>query len=177
MEKCNGSYGTLAQAVAELDQPRVKRVNPVPTFRGQLRLGDPENYETALSIDVERFAKTHRAVAPPASSFAMRGDGVGGPSSTASSDTVIANGDSVAPAQDNQSELAGIRTNRKYEVANGEGGGEKTTVDREELAKGYEYGRTAVAISESDQNITKLDTEAAMEIIGFALKDKVGCGA
>lgn len=51
--------------------------------------------------------------------------------------------------------------------------GGKKDVSRDDLAKGYEYGRTVVPISESDENITKLECEAGMEIVGFVPKDKV----
>jgi ATP-dependent DNA helicase 2 subunit 2 len=53
--------------------------------------------------------------------------------------------------------------------------GEKRDLERDDLAKGYEYGRTAVHISESDENITKLETFAALEIIGFIQNDHVCC--
>ena len=46
-------------------------------------------------------------------------------------------------------------------------------MDREELAKGYEYGRTAVHISETDQNITILETFAALDLVGFVQSDQV----
>ena len=86
----------------------------------------------------------------------------------------MANGDDPTSTQHHQSDLVGIRNSRTYEILNGEGDGTKKYVEREELAKGYEYGRTAVHISESDLGITKLDdTEAGMDIIGFALREKV----
>lgn len=37
----------------------------------------------------------------------------------------------------------------------------------DELERGYEYGRTAVHISESDMNVVKLETQQAMELVGF----------
>jgi ATP-dependent DNA helicase 2 subunit 2 len=46
-------------------------------------------------------------------------------------------------------------------------------VERDDLAKGYEYGRTVVAIEQTDENVTNLETFAGMEIIGFIQSDKV----
>jgi ATP-dependent DNA helicase 2 subunit 2 len=37
----------------------------------------------------------------------------------------------------------------------------------EELEKGYEYGRTAVHIAESDLNVVKLETDPGLQLIGF----------
>jgi ATP-dependent DNA helicase 2 subunit 2 len=70
--------------------------------------------------------------------------------------------------------LTSVKNARTYQVIDEEAPGGKRDVDREELAKGYEYGRTAVRISESDENVTKLETKAALEIIGFVPMAKVG---
>ena len=70
-------------------------------------------------------------------------------------------------ANDNQNDLAVVRNVYSYTVPDTEKTDGKREIDREELAKGYEYGRTAVHISESDENITKLETEAELTIIGF----------
>ncbi|EHK96413.1 putative ATP-dependent DNA helicase II subunit 2 [Glarea lozoyensis 74030] len=43
----------------------------------------------------------------------------------------------------------------------------KRDVDRDDLAKGYEYGRTAVHISAAEENVTKMDTYEGFSIIGF----------
>jgi non-homologous end joining protein Ku len=60
-----------------------------------------------------------------------------------------------------------------YQIDDPEAEGGKRQVERDELAKGYEYGRTVVHISESDENITKLETEAVMEIVGFVSSTEV----
>ena len=67
----------------------------------------------------------------------------------------------------NDTDLAFVRNARTYQVVDEEAPGGKRDVDRDDLAKGYEYGRTAVHISESDENVTKLETQAGLEIVGF----------
>ena len=169
-EKCNGVFGTMAQAVEELDIPRLKTTKPVHSYRGTLVLGDPKEYDTALSIDVERFPRTMIAKPPSASAFVLRSDG-GEP--TQSTGTVVADGEENEAAQRNGNTLTNVRSAYSYTVADADAPGGKKDVARDDLAKGYEYGRTVVPISESDENITKLESEAAMEIVGFVPKDKV----
>ena len=138
----------------------------MPSFKGQLRLGDSMHYESGVAIDVERYYRTYIAKPPSASTFAVRVDetvGQDGQSST----TVAADGD------DSINQLTNVRSTREYQVDDPEAPRGKRDVERDELAKGYEYGRTAVYISGSDENITKLETEAALELIGFIPKDNV----
>jgi ATP-dependent DNA helicase 2 subunit 2 len=158
-EDCDGVYGTLEQAISELDIPRVKTVRGIPSFRGELRLGNPEEYSSALRIQVERYYRTYVAKPPSASSFVLRSD--------------------AAPGQDDEhpatgeNTLTSVRNARTYKVSDETAAGGKRDVERDDLAKGYEYGRTAVHISESDENITKLETSPALEIIGFVQSDHV----
>lgn len=140
----SGILGTMQEAIDELSRPAIKPVRPTPTFRGQLRLGDPANYDTALSIDVERYFKTSIRRPPTASAYAVR-----------------------PPADDNDESLTHVHNVHKYKVVDKDSESGAKILLREELAKGYEYGRTAVAISESEQNITKLETEMAYDILGF----------
>lgn len=63
--------------------------------------------------------------------------------------------------------LTSVRSARSYQVKDDEAPGGKRDVDREELAKGYAYGSTAVPIAESEWNVTKLETQAGFEIVGF----------
>lgn len=160
---CDGVYGTLMQAVDELSMPRVKTVKPVPSYRGHLTLGNPEDYDTALSIDIERYPKTMKASAPSASSFVIRSDMA---AAEATQSTQSLDGDEAqnGAAADG---LASVKNARTYQVVDENAPGGKKDVDRDELAKGYEYGRTAVHISESDQNVVLYETTASFDIIGF----------
>lgn len=168
-EGCDGVYGTLEQAVSEMDIPRVKQVRPTPTFKGFLQLGNPEEYETAVRIPVERYFRTYPARAPPASSFVLRSDFATGPDRGEPSAA-------AAPSDEPTKEggnLTNVRPLRSYQISDESAPGAKVDVEREELAKGYEYGRTAVHISETDQNITILETLAALELVGFVQSAQV----
>ncbi|KAF4262688.1 ATP-dependent DNA helicase yku80 [Aspergillus fumigatus] len=164
VEDCNGAFGTLEQAVSEMDIPRAKRVRTVATFKGFLQLGNPEEYDTALRIPVERYYRTYVAKPPSASSFVLRSD-VGAEGEQGESSQLP-----KSPPEGGA--LTSVRNLRTYEVPDENAPGGKFDVEREELAKGYEYGRTAVHISETDENITTLETYAALELVGFIQTDK-----
>lgn len=70
------------------------------------------------------------------------------------------------------SDLAAVRNQRVYQVNDPEEAGAKKNVEMEELEKGYEYGRTAVHIAESDMNVVKLETSPSLELIGFAREEE-----
>lgn len=162
---CKGVFGTLAQAVDELQIPRTKNTKPTATYKGLLTLGNPEMFEDSLSIDVERYAKTMKASAPSASSFAVR-DGVG--DATQSSAT-LSNGEGGTQEGDG---LSNIQRARTYQVEDENAPGGKKDLQLDELSKGYEYGRTAIHISESDQNVVRFETTPGLDIIGFVDKNK-----
>lgn len=164
VEKCDGLYGTIAEAISELETPRVKAVKPYKTYDGPLTLGDPSMHSDAMSIDVERYFKTHKATVPPASRVVMK---------TASDDGLeTADGDEMQGVEATPS-FAAVKDNRTYVVNDYDVPGGKRDVERDELAKGYEYGRTAVHISESDYNITKIETTKSFSIVGFIYQEKV----
>ena len=164
VEDCDGLYGTLEQAVSELEIPRIKVTKSMPSFKGFLQLGDAEKYETAVRIPVERYFRTYVAKPPSASSFVLRA-GAGPEQEEAGPSTSQAPGEGDA--------LTTVRTSRTYQIADESAPGGHVDVEREDLAKGYEYGRTAVHISQTDENITTLETFAGLEIIGFITNEKV----
>lgn len=169
VEDCDGVFGTMQQAIEELGTPRLKMTRPVPSYKGQLTLGDPEHYDSALCIDVERYPKVMIRRPLSASQYVQRTDLSNDHTSTQSSATLLPDGDgrdSGIPGVDPNG-LTSVRNARTYQVIDEEAPGGKRDVSRDDLAKGYEYGRTAVHISESDLNVTKLETQAGLEIIGF----------
>lgn len=132
----------------------------------------------AMVIDIERYPRVMVARPPTASSFVVRGDGSamppsqqpGGESSMQSSATYFAeDGEDHAP----QDGLTAVKNSRKYTVEDETAPGGKRDVTIDDLARGYEYGRTAVHISESDQNVVKLETQQIMDIMGFVPRDGV----
>lgn len=121
-----------------------------------------------MCIDVERYPRTMIAKAPTASSFALKSDMTQDVTMGGTSDAV-ATGDSASA----DGGLTAVHQARMYEVKDEDAPGGKRDVNREDLAKGYEYGRTAVYISESDLNVTKLETKAGLDIVGFVPTDSV----
>ncbi|KAJ5773424.1 hypothetical protein N7457_008320 [Penicillium paradoxum] len=154
VEDCEGVYGTLEQAVSELDIPRIKVTKSMPSFKGNLMLGNPEEYETAITIPVERYFRTYVAKPVSASSFVLRS---GAEPGTQAPGKGAGEGDA----------LTSVRTLRTYQIIDESAPGGKVDVERDDLAKGYEYGRTAVPIEQADESVTTLQTFAGMSIIGF----------
>ncbi|KAL1873454.1 hypothetical protein VTK73DRAFT_952 [Phialemonium thermophilum] len=157
----DGIYGTMAQAVEELSMPRIKQVRPFKSYDGPLTLGDPEKYPSAMSISVERYFKTKLAHPPSATTVIIKSEHGAGPSQ------VDEEADEMEGVERSGPSFAGVKQVRTYKVEDPDAPGGKRDVEFESLAKGYEYGRTVVPISESDWNITKLETKKSFTILGF----------
>lgn len=162
MEQCDGNFGTLAEAIEQLAVPRIKDVRPTPSYRGTLTLGDGQAFDATITIDVERYPCTMVAKPPSASSFVVRTDLGGVGVSTQSSNTVLGDEDHPMDGQ-----LSAVRNQRVYQVDNPDEPGEKMNVEPDDLERGFEYGRTAVHISESDANVVKLENDSSLQIVGF----------
>jgi ATP-dependent DNA helicase 2 subunit 2 len=164
-DQCNkGTFATLVEAIDNLGVPEIKSVRPYKAFGGRLALGDYEKYpETALYIDVNRYTKTKKASAPSASSFVTNKFASNGSSSNTFGDTDMPD----AP------DLSAVKSHYLYQVNDPNYPLGKRDVDRDDLAKGYEYGRTAVHISAADENVTKMDTFESFSIIGFVPSESV----
>lgn len=158
----------MAEAVQNLSIPEVKTPRPYATYRGPLTLGDFAKYpDSTMSIDVERYFKTHIARAVTASSFVTRAsaanEGAGASSKTLGEDTEMADA----------GDLSAVKSTFTYKVNDPSAPGGKKDVSRDDLAKGFEYGRTAVHISTSEENVTRLETTQSFSVIGFIPSDKV----
>lgn len=112
-----------------------------------------------MSIDVERFPRTMLAKPVSASKFVV------GP----------AEGDAEGSTQPEGGvpELQAVKHARAYQVADESAPGGKMDIDKENMDKGYKYGRTIVPISKIDEEITVYQTEPGMEIVGFIEARKV----
>lgn len=158
----DGLYGTLAQAIEELSMPRMKVTKPVNSYKGLLTLGNPIDYDTAMTIDVERYPRVMVQRPPSASQFVIKSD--------------------MAPTQSNSTEdraaqdLAAVKNSRTYQIVDEDAPGGKRDVEQDELAKGYNYGSTAVPIAESDRNVTTFETMPCLDIIGFIQQNQVSNG-
>ena len=134
----------MAEVISSIAYPRVKKVRPIPSYRGVLTVGNTDKYEDAIAIDVERYPRTKKASAPSASKYAapMEGQEAG--------EQGIQGGD--------------VALRRTYKIKRGD---EEVEVEKDELDKAYLYGRTIVNISDEDQAITKLETTADLSVVGF----------
>jgi ATP-dependent DNA helicase 2 subunit 2 len=159
-DKCSkGLFGTIDEAIAGLSIPRVKAYKPYSTFKGQLSLGDSKTYpESAFRIDVDRYFRIKAAKPVSASSFVVQ---------------TLGNEQPTQESAEPPGDMSLVRNVRTYKVNDPSAPGGKKDVDREDLAKGYEYGRTAVHISESEETYTELKTFSSFEIVGFIPNDKV----
>jgi len=147
----------------------VKVTRPYSSYEGRLCLGDYNTYpDTALYIDVKRYFKTHQAKPVTASSFVTRSSVGNGEASGQSSHTIPGDTE-MTDAPD----LSAVKNEITYQINDPSGPGGKRDLDREDLAKGYLYGSTAVPINISEENVTKLETSRNFEIIGFIHSDKV----
>ncbi|KAI5804563.1 putative Ku family DNA helicase [Geopyxis carbonaria] len=161
-EECDGVFGTLEEAVSELGMPRLKSVRPVASYKGKLTLGDTKVDEVCFAIDVERYPRT--MVAKPVS--ASRYVDVPGSAEDESSEQTVQLEDRGAK------ELQAVKMARAYKVDDEENPERKKEIERDELEKGYKYGRTVVPISATDELITILPTESSMQIVGFIPVEK-----
>ncbi|OTA60441.1 SPOC domain-like protein [Hypoxylon sp. EC38] len=162
VDKCDGLYGTMAEAISELETPRIKPFRPYKTYEGELTLGNPQEHKDAMSISVERYFKTHKATIPPASRVVL---------STEPGHSQAAEGGAME-GMEHTGQFAAVKNARTYKVNDPEAPGGKRDVEFESLAKGFEYGRTAVHISESEYNITKIETTKSFTILGFIHQEK-----
>lgn len=164
---CNkGIFGTVAEAVDNLSIPELKATRPYVNYRGQLGLGDFKTYpNTALYIDVQRYFYTHAAKPVGAKIFVVS---TSDENTAQSSHTVV--GDTEMQDAGN---LSAVRSSIRYQVNDASSAGGKRDVERDILERGYEYGRTAVSISQSDENVTKLETMPDFSIIGFIPNNSV----
>lgn len=165
VDQCHhGTFGTAAEAIDELEIPVIKATRPYKSYDGTLSLGDPEIHPAAIVVSVERYFKTHAAMPPPASTVVVKSESAGGEPEAA---------EAPAPEAMEGVEFAAVKQARTYKVSDQKAPGGKRDVEFESLAKGYEYGRTAVHISESEHNITKLETTKEFTILGFIEQKKV----
>jgi ATP-dependent DNA helicase 2 subunit 2 len=131
----------MAEVIFSLRNPQIRKVRPVPSYRGTLTIGSPYEYpDDAIVIDVERYPRTKRAAAITASKYLPPTEG------------------------ETPSQGGGVGLQRTYRIKRGN---EDVEVEKEELEKGYLYGRTIVPLSDADQGIVKLETNAELTIIGF----------
>lgn len=148
----DGVFATYKEARDSLEIPKVKVVNPVRAFSGDLLLNDPEQQspERIMAIGIEAFPCTRRAIPMSAPSYAM----IKQPTQTVSS-------------------LQSVKWERQYYVDDEETPGGRKGLDKEDLENGYRYGSEIVYISKEEEETLLLKTSAGLLVIGFVKKSTV----
>ncbi|KAL2889122.1 ATP-dependent DNA helicase 2 subunit 2 [Ceratocystis lukuohia] len=160
----NGECANIDEAINELDIPVVKTTRPYKAYDGFLSLGTEGHAPTEyapnnLMIGVERYFRTKIAAPMVATTIVARRDGQESLKNPTAEDA-----DTGIPS------LEAVKMSRTYVIKDPNAPGGKRDVPFEKLAKGYEYGRTAVYISKSDENVTNLETKKSFSILGFVEK-------
>lgn len=167
VDKCNnGIFGTLAEAVQELDTPRVKPVRLVKSYDGPLTLGNPEQFASALSINVERWpvTKVNRPAAATTVTVKSESD------TTQSTHTLE---DEMDGVEYDDPQFNSVKQHRTYKINDPSAPGGKRDVEFEELNRGWAYGSTAVYIPDFDKSLTSLEAVKNFSIMGFVNMNKV----
>lgn len=166
--KCEkGDIATMKTALDELHNPRVKPVKLVKNYDGPLTLGDPTQFESAITINIERWPVTKVNRPAAATTVVKNSNELGATQSTRTMD----NEDVEMGFGDQQ--LSSVKQHRTYKINDPSAPGGKRDVEFEDLGKGYSYGSTAVPIAESEWDITSLGTQKGFSIMGFVHMDKV----
>jgi ATP-dependent DNA helicase 2 subunit 2 len=136
--------GTMALAIKEMQIPRTKQVRVVHSFKGALTIGDPtEYYESAITIQVERYPRTKKASAMSATKY-------------------------NAPKEEEDSKQmtqgGAVNLQRTYKIQRND---EVVEVEREEVDKAYTYGKTIVPLFERNVDALKPGTYMGLDVLGF----------
>lgn len=167
VDQCNnGTFGTLAEAVEELDIPRVKPVRLVKSYDGPLTLGNPEEFPSATSINVERWPTTKVNRPAAATTVTVKQE----PSGTQSTHTLAEDMDGV---EYDDPQFNSVKQHRTYKINDPSAPGGKRDVEFEELNRGWAYGSTAVCIPDSDKDLTSFGAVKSFSIIGFVSMSKI----
>lgn len=167
VDKCNnGIFGTLAEAVEELDTPRVKPVRLVKSYDGPLTLGNPELFASATSINVERWPFTKVSRPAAATTVTMKSESA----ATQSTHTLD---DEMDGVEYDDPQFNSVKQHRTYKINDPSAPGGRRDVEFEELKRGWAYGSTAVYIPDSDQGMTSLEANKSFSIMGFVNMNKV----
>lgn len=163
-------FATMAEVISAMENPRIKPVRPVTTFRGILSIGDEEKFGNSIQMAVERYPKTKQAKVPSASKF----------STASETKSIIASASQGYRSDQAQSEdikaTHQVVPSRTYKLQDGE-----ELEDRSQLEKGYSYGKTIVPVTKADEDFLQFESKAGLQILGFldagAVSDPFACCA
>ncbi|KAK9449869.1 SPOC like C-terminal domain-containing protein [Limtongia smithiae] len=165
-EGVDAKFVNFEEVLADLEIPNTRKVKPVVTFKGVLRLGNPNMFEDTMRIPVERYPFVKVATAPTASAYAPK---------------KTANGGGTWTGQQEPEGPKPLSRKIVYEIDEKKKEGEQETetttkvkqVELKDLQKGYMYGKTLVPLSPLDEASLRFETEAGLDILGFVEREKI----
>jgi ATP-dependent DNA helicase 2 subunit 2 len=142
----------FSSAYASLSEPRVKRVRPVKSFKGELMLGARENVERGrtMVIEVECYPCTRKSPAMQSKMYTRN-----------QSD------------DQTQEDMAELSWQREYSIKDPEDPDGQVAIDETDREEGFLYGSEIVTLTDADKDFYKPDTAPGMEIIAFVSKASV----
>ncbi|KAI9341852.1 SPOC like C-terminal domain-containing protein [Pilaira anomala] len=141
-EGYEGDIADLEEAYAQTQTIYAKEVTARPAYRGFLYIGSPISKEPFLPISIHTYLRT-KTVALPSST-------------------------KVSKLSDGPTKKVERSSNYVLDVKNEEG--ETTSevqVEKENIQKGYQFGKTILLVSEEELGVAKLQTKKEMTVIGF----------
>lgn len=125
-----------------MQQPLTKKVNPVSTFRGDLKLG-------SLVMPITMYTKIMEAKPPAAKKWSGLAEAVGPP--------------------ERGPTFGQVMLDRSYSrvQANEEAQVDYNQIDRAELIRAYRYGKDLIPFSQEDEEACRPATEKSMIALGF----------
>jgi ATP-dependent DNA helicase 2 subunit 2 len=165
---CNGKVLNMSKALEDMEIPTIKIVRAVASFKGQLTLGDTNKYDNAsISIDVERYPRVMvtRAIS---AKLTVSKTGFGG-----AMDLDVTQSTATVHDDGGENGVSAVKRSRAYTIGDPDAPTGKREVEKEDLERGFEYGRTAVHMGTSDENVVKLETNQGLQIVGFVNAQKV----
>ncbi|POS80077.1 Ku70/Ku80 N-terminal alpha/beta domain-containing protein [Diaporthe helianthi] len=167
VDNCNnGTFGTLAEAVEELSIPRVKPVRLVKCYDGPLTIGNPAQFPSATSINVERWPATKVSRPAAATTVTVKQD----PYGTQSTHTL---GEEMDGVEYGDPQFNSVKQHRTYRINDPGAPGGKRDVEFEELNRGWAYGNTPVYIPDADKDLTTFGAAKSFSVVGFVSTNKV----
>ncbi|KAG1310873.1 hypothetical protein G6F64_004237 [Rhizopus arrhizus] len=128
----------------EIHRLRVKEVRPTPSYRGFLYLGNP-THENYLAISINMYLRVKEVKLPTADKYSKLSTG---PSHAVTYETKYTVNNTTDPM------------NNEVEKV----------VSKEDLEKGFRFGKQRVKVSAEEEEYGKLKTKKEMTILGFIPK-------
>ncbi|KAJ2956340.1 hypothetical protein NQZ79_g7801 [Umbelopsis isabellina] len=162
----------LKDALDQLSTFKVKSVNPVPVFRGDIILGDKEAHpDEALSIPVLMYARTYEYKLPTAKKWSALSEMQDNKNQWPTHDV----GKEVSFRVKGSKSSSEVNGQSSVTQADNDDDGESSAplLSDQDLERAYPFGKSLVVVTQEDERFMKMSTRAGMFIIGFLNATKV----